>query len=267
MNQEIKEFAALVTATLEPVRVQEEAAPFVLVPSGYQIQSVENTLQHPCRPRGTVTLFTVTDFIEVVRQQMTERTRIYVDPASMQVTAVLNAGSWGDDRIVLKRRHSRHFTLLQGAIQRAKSQKGLIEFFEDFSYLVKHPEAAKLIEVARAFRATQNVRVVSDLNMANGDVEFTYVKTTEAGTNSAKGKFLMPEEIIFGLPVYEGDKEESIGVRIRYAINEGGALSFSLDFRLLHIIEERLASELLTYLESQIGRTVYFGTPAEPICA
>lgn len=104
------------------------------------------------------------------------------------------------------------------------SQIQFAEHVEDWMHTIGHPDGATLQGLVLKFQALKETTFKSSMNLANGDVNLTYIEDSERGTETG-AKF--PTELILKMPVYEGQLPIQVTARIRYRIN-GGKLTFQI---------------------------------------
>jgi uncharacterized protein YfdQ (DUF2303 family) len=267
----ILEIRDALAAPLSKQTAAREAAPFIVLPENYRATSLEKTLVVPYRMRGNVIVSRIEDFVRLVSEAnlpleggAVVAYEIFASAEADTFTAILNWWGWRDYRINLSIRKSVHFQLLSAALGEVRGQKTFVRFLEDFSYLITHPEAAAMIDVAKKFKAVQNVKFVSIQENANGNCHFEYIKTNEAGNTDAKGSIQkVPEEFEVTVPIYEGEAPSRLTVRLTYDITEG-KLVFGLAFHLLHVEVRRLADARMKAIsEALAGKAIGIGNADE----
>lgn len=204
-----------------------ECLPFALVPQGYTIRCTERLQEAPIRARRVVTLRTVESFLAFFKKFVATDGNLpgfYRNntTSGLTVSIVFNPLTWGDSSATLNLRVApalmRWLNLERSGSHKQKTFAAFIE--ENLADIVE-PQGAKLLEVCRSFRATQTVRFASTVDLANGDVGLEYIQETKAGTVDAKSRLQVPENIVLGLPLFEGEERIKIKAKLLYAIDDG----------------------------------------------
>lgn len=234
-----------------------DAHPFALVPAGYSIRSTERLLGDPIRSRRVTDLRTVASFLTFFKEFVSADARFpgYYQSSlinGLRLDVVLNPNSWADSRVSLllgiSHQLRRWLAIESGGSHR---QKAFASFIEENLADIVEPQGAKLLEICRAFRATQTVRFSSSVDLANGDVGLEYITETKAGTVDSKSRLQVPETITLGLPIYEGEERIKIKAKLLYSIDDG-QLRLGIKFPQLDDALEAMTENII----QRIGKTL-----------
>ena len=245
------ENAALIaagTALADPVHIAECAIPFVTVPDGYSIKSLEHLQEAPARKRGGVSLADALSFAQYVIEHTSEaHTHLYADvdydASKFKVLAVLddhatNAPAWQEHKAYftpVKAKEWRDWTGRNGS---PMSQSDFAQFIEDHLTDIvttdakPAPSAAEMLAMALNFQhnATRTFKKQIDLNNGGVTLEFQ-----DKGDDATTQKMTVFSRFTIGIPVFdlacvgttaEGDKPAEsiypIEARLKYRQKDTG---------------------------------------------
>lgn len=202
--------------------------PYVVVPIGFQVSSLESFKDIPARHRGNTVLRDVRSFNEYVNNRKTGSTLIYGAYTPPVFKAVFNdhlgdTPGWRDDTATYACPHSIEWVTWQGRNGRHMSQTEFAQFIEDNLPDIANPPAADMLEISRSLEAKKKVDFASGVRLSNGQNELTY--TEEISGTASKGKLQVPEQFTIGIPVLEGGTRYAVPCRLRYRIADGGKLT------------------------------------------
>ncbi len=263
----VREIQALALAAIE-THTDVDGVPFVVVPSGYQLQRVEDTLLLPTRARGTVAVRDVASFIAVVNDyKRDECTRLYRTVQPPRFLAVFDDHAntqprWGEHRAEYACPLSPEWATWIKANKVAMSQADFAQFIEDNLPDIAEPPAADMLEISRSLQAKKKVAFASGIRLDNGQQQLTYAEQIE-GSAGAKGQLRVPEVFTIGVPVFEGGPRYGVKCRLRYRISDQGALALWYDLERPHKVLEHAVEELRQAIEAGTGLASINGSPAE----
>jgi uncharacterized protein YfdQ (DUF2303 family) len=262
----VRDIQALAVAGIEH-HTDVDGVPFVVVPTGYEVQRVEDTLMLPTRARGTVTVRDVASFIAVVKDYLRDCTRLYRTVQPPRFVAVFDDHAadqprWGQHRAVYDCPVSPEWATWTKANKVPMDQATFAQFIEDNLPDIAEPPAADMLEVSRTLQAKKKVAFASGIRLDNGQQQLTYAEQIE-GSAGAKGQLRVPEVFTIGVPVFEGGPRYGVKCRLRYRISDAGALALWYDIERPHKVLEHAVDELRAKVEADTGRATINGTPAE----
>lgn len=229
-------------ATAKPVDIVPETAPAALhflVPAGYTPTTVdlEKYRAQPTRKKGHPQFTEADSFVRYVNAHKTDGTALYADVTATQIIAILDGHAskgpgWEQHKATLKLAHTKAWLRWTNAsgLNGLMGQERFAEFIEDSIEDIVSPDAATLIEMARSFEATTNVRFKSAVRATDGQRQLTYEETTES-TSGAQGSIEIPDVLTLAIPVFEGaTARDRIVAKFRYRLGGGKVtLGFELD--------------------------------------
>ena len=228
-DKAIQSVAQLTRETAAPQFVSGSKIPFVIIPVGAKIESLEKIvfndhLEAPERIRQAVTVRDPESFIEYFQKFADEDSTIFADEPSMTVTAVLDYHrskehpNWGQHKVALCLRESEEWKVWTGKNNTAMTQMAFAEFLEQYSMDIVNPAPAHMMDVARDLEATTEVEFGAGSRTQDGQVRFKYVETTKATVGS--GKLDVPQSFTISLPVFIGGPRISMGALLRYRVKD-----------------------------------------------
>lgn len=251
-------------ALTEASRVEDTAAPYVLVPSEWRREDVEDTMQFPIRKRGLAKLRDVGSFVRYYKKHAGTAGEIYGDKQDGTFVAVFNGhtagvAGWGDHRASYACPQSKEWLTWTGKSGRSMSQVDFAQFIEDNLPDIIEPAGADMLEVSRSLEATKKVQFAQSTRLNNGANELQYEETV-AGT-AAKGKLQIPETFTLGIKVFEGGEPYKVQARLRYRINENKTLLMWYELVRPHKIVEAAVNDVWKQIEEQAATVIFSGYP------
>lgn len=269
MNSGVAEAIAFGATLSEPKHADvgaDDQIPFVVVPDGYSVKQLENTLAYPTRKRGTVTLAQTKGFVDYfMKHRITAGiSTIYGTTEPPRFVAVLNdhgahIAGWRDHIARYDCPLAVEWLTWTKANKTPVPQATFAQFIEDNLPDIVEPTAAEMLEISRTLEAKKKVNFASGIRLANGETQFTYEESID-GT-AAKGQLRVPEVFAIGIPVFHGGPKYRIEARLRYRIADGGALSMWFDLARPHKVIEDAALEVWQHIEEATGETIFQGNP------
>lgn len=253
--EEINTVQAAINAGLTMAEIRTiENVPFVVVPEGATVESLERYLSKPARKSGIVTLRDTKSFIMYVNAHKSQGTDIYGNYQKPCFTAVLNDHAvdypgWKDHRAQYNCPQSIEWQTWTRSNKGTMSQEQFAQFIEDNLPDIAQPPAAEMLEISRTLEAKKKVNFASGIRLSNGQNELTYEESI-SGT-AGKGKFVVPEMFVIGIPVLEGGARYAVEARLRYRIGEKGNLTMWYELVRSHKIMEDAVKAVCEEIETQ----------------
>lgn len=241
----------IVSAALEagaalgkPVSVDGLEDSYTIVPSGYELKSLEHLKLEPSRKKGIVILEDADSFIHYFNLHKAESSQIYAQVNPPSFIGVLNDHSgdfagWKDHQVKYSCPFTTEWEAWIGNDKKAMKQAEFAEFIERNLLDIVEPAGADMLEISRSLQAKKKVNFVSGIRLSNGQTEFTYEEDIQ-GT-AAKGKLQIPEIFKLGIKVLEGGEAYAVECRLRYRINEAVLIMWYEIVRPHKIIEDAVA--------------------------
>lgn len=200
---------------------------FVVVPDDMAVHSLEDFQPSPNRIVEKPTFRTTKSLADYVSRFHSPGNPpvVFSNPDTAIITAVLDYHSDAPSHCAHRPRFRAGYTPAFSAWVKingqSMSQVSAGEFLEERATDVISPDAASIMDMVMSFDALKKVTFRQSTRLTDGNRQFTYNEE-----NEVRGNVTMPEAIKLLLPIYEGQKPESVEVRIRYRI-EDGSLRFS----------------------------------------
>lgn len=189
----------------------------------------------------------------------------YADDRQLQVTAVLNDDGGlpghGDYRAELVYELTDEWKAWAGVNGKFFPATQFAEHVEDWRHTITSPDAGSIIDMVRAFKATQKVVYKDEISDRNGDRALTWTKETTAGT--ASGQLELPESFLLTMVPFIGGGDVTVEARFRYRLNDGGAV-FGVALAQPTLILRNAFEDELASLADQLpeGTPIMLGSPA-----
>lgn len=247
--------AAVAAATAMTQGLKDQA--LVLVPAGYQLQSLEQFGAVPTRKRGNLTLHTAGSLIQYVNRHKTASTQVYAQLQPPVFVAIIDdhdaqvdGGSphFGDHRVTYAPPLSPEWITWSQHSGKAFTQEDFALFLEQNVLDVQAPASGALLEIARTLSATTGAKFRSGTNLQNGAIQITYEEEVN-GTAGVEGKTQIPEEFLLAIPVMQGGPRFGVTAKFRYKIKQG-VLSLSYDLVRPHKVVEAAVAAVVELIEA-----------------
>lgn len=261
MNNEV-ETALQAVASRAPSHDLPDGGKLVIVPDGYKAERVEPLM--PALIRQAITMHDRDSFVVYVKRFATPATQIFAEPGFLsggqaKIVAVIDyhepaKADHGRHVVTYAPRHSEQWTRWTQACSSPFKQAQFAEFIEEVRADIVEPDAARLLDIVRTFKASKRTEFDSVVYQPNGDVKLGYEERTEQKGSSGT----LPEQMKLGIPVYFRGAPYAVSVFVRYRV-DNGAVVFVLKLDRSDVIEEAAFSELTAAVHEATGIGVYLG--------
>ena len=270
--------ADLAQAAVGPTLIEDDLQ-IVVVPTGHHVERIDTSAMQPCprRAKGAAsTVNNVTAFIELVSRHMSDSVTLWANPDDPQIIAVLNdhhptadkaadreSGTiqpgWRDWRVGLTMLRSDAWEEWRSVHRTSLGQTEFAEFVEDHLLDIIDPDGADLLEIAQTFQATTKVEFKSSKRLATGQEQLVYSEEIAASAGRA-GEITVPQQFTIRTPIFVGEREVDIPVRLRYRIR-GGDLTIQLVIDRPDERERDHFAAAMSAVEAELGVSVWTGRP------
>lgn len=151
-------------------------------------------------------------------------------------------------------RYSDQWSRWQNACRQPMRQTEFAEFIEECRADIREPDAARLLDIVRTFKAGKKVEFDSLTYQSDGSVKLVYDEKTEQKGSSGP----LPEQMTLGIPVYFRGTLYAVPVLVRYRLGQG-AVTFSLKLDRADIIEDTAFGEMAKRVADATGIAPYLG--------
>lgn len=238
----------------------------IFVPEGYKLDRVPPLDPTLTRIKQHVVLHDADSFIEYIKRFSMSASQVFAEPGFLSkdgratITAVLDYhdGPRTPDHAshvaTYMPRYSEQWTRWVRTLPPVLKQAEFAEWVEENRADIVAPEAAKLLDIVRAFKASKKSEFNSVVYQPNGDVTLQYDERTEQLGSSGP----LPELLQLGIPVYYRTEVYKVPVFVRFKV-ASGAVVFSLKPDRADLIEDNAFGGLLTRIAEATGLTKYVG--------
>lgn len=251
-------------AAKAPSHDAPDGGKIIIVPKDYRAERVAPLEPPLTRIHQAVTLHDRDSFVAYVNRYKSEATRIFAEPGFLaggvaKVVAVLDyhvpgKPDYSAHVATYAPRYSDQWQRWQKACAQPLRQAEFAEFVEEVRADIVEPDAARLLDIVRTFKASKKVDFDSVVYQPNGDVKLAYDEKTEQKGSSG----VLPEQMKLGIPVYFRGSAYAVPVLVRYRVGNG-AVAFSLKIDRADIIEDTAFSELTKMINEATLIDCYLG--------
>lgn len=252
-------------AERRPFMLEVKGVPFIVGHKDYEASSCEKLLPRPVHDERLVTLADAASFTEYIRRHGQKNTAVYVSatwPASNAPMAevIIDDGaagqsSWRDHRATLSPVLTKAFSDWRMIDQEKINQLNLCVFLDRHLQDIVRPEgttapsAAEVMTFASTLSDIRKVEFKKSVNLDNGRVQLTY-NEEDTGTQN----IVIPKEFYIQVKPLEGhDSTYRLKVSMRYRIEDGVKLSFTLELRDIDKLLEALRKEITDGLKKDLS--------------
>jgi len=257
-NTDAQTIIALATLATSPIAAH---TPFLRLPNGGTVESLEQFQAHPSRIRAGVNFRDVDDFVRyVLRYKSDNNTMIFHKASAQRIDAALDyhgspdKPSWSTHCASVRLCPSTEWALWAGVMGSWMGQLELAEFLEKAALCGSDttPEPAVLLEAARHFQAIRSVNFRSAVRVTNGDLQLTYEQISKASVGE-KGTVTVPDTFHVHAPYYRGGSPADILIRLYWRLTEEGKLTFRFSAPSLPAIEEDALHSIFAEIAARTG--------------
>lgn len=238
-------------AALSPARAVAadkgvSSAPYVLVPEGYKVESLERLLPAPLQTRANIALQDADSFCLYWDKFSRPESVLFADPKKHLLYAMFDyhssaQPSWCKHAAMLHCELSQEWIEWTKHNGNRKTQSEFAQFIESNLVDVVNPDSAKVLEASRSLQAKKNLRFSSSIRLEDGERQFAFEEDVKGTT--AKGTMRFPETLTLGIPVFLGGPMYKVLARLRYRITEEDGLVLWYDLhRPTHVIEDAFSA-------------------------
>lgn len=243
--QQIKDLS-LAAFYLDPIKSTN--CPAVIIPSDYQVKSLESLNDGRFRFRGKLSTTSIADFVRYssAYSEGQPGASCFIDADNMCATSVFNLGTLesaghADNTAAIALKKTAPFCALLDFNGEKSRQKQLAEWLEDWSdFLTAFDADGKVLPIKQAVSAIRRITIESVQSADHEDADFSG-KQSLMQSVEAKSKEIMPVAFEFKCVPYEGLSERRFS--LRNSILTGDTPLFVLRIVQLEAVEEAIANE------------------------
>lgn len=229
------------------------------LPSDYCRHDVESFMPIRRRMRGTMKTSVIEHFAAYAKTHAQAGASVFIDPETMQASAVLNLGTKEapghcDHRAVLVAKQTAPFKAMKKiASGMPLTQQAVAEFCEDWSNFLEFYKDGDLIDQGKhAIAAIRRITIEGLRKVEASEQSLSATRSTfESVTASSQDP--LPTELVFGCSPYVGIRERDFSIRLAVLTGDKPMLTLRLVNMEMH--EEQIAEELAERIASQFDET------------
>lgn len=229
-------------------------APTMLVPKGYELQSLEKYQETPSRFRGTFTTESIEDYGNYVNSE--DEARVFVDVEAMRAAAFFDLGNpsapgHGEHRAYLKLEATGAYVACLAANGTSFAQKELAHWIEDWHHCItgidSNGEDLSAKQLANAVRKIE-IKATSERTHEDGDwnTKRSGMDALDASTGTST-----PDIIRFHCQPYEGLSYRTFEMRVSI-IADDTKPRLKLRIIALETAKEEMAKEFKQVLQGEL---------------
>lgn len=203
-------------------------------------------------------------FIDYVRPYVTPNTRLFALLAASGPSSVMAVIDWhGSDGVPGRKAHVATYQLRDSeewtrwasisADEPRMNQLKFVQFLEENCGDIADPPGADILELARDFSATRNVKFDSAIRLQNGDMSFDYV--SEATAKSKNGSVAVPNKFRLEIPVFYGEPVAEVFAFLRWNVDDG--LKLGIKIHRPVFVRQSLFEAIARNVSEAVGAPVY----------
>lgn len=195
--------------------------PFVAVPSGHQLESIEAFQDNPNRIRKALKVQTPESFILYFNKFCNDDSMVVLNDDSQSVTGLLDyhgvaEPSWCEHEVKYACPKSREWDTWTRYNKHKFDQLAFAEFIEENIKDFAEPSGGELLEIATKFSVIRTAVFNSGVKLQSGEFEFQFSEQ-----NNSKGTVTVPEKIAIGIAPFHNGTKYRISARLRYRLRDG----------------------------------------------
>lgn len=199
----------------------DNGVPFVAVPRGHNLESIEQFLDAPTRIRKLLKVQTPDSFIRYFNKFCNDDSLVILNDDNQSITGLLdyhgaNDPQWCDHKVVYACPNSREWQVWIGANKDKFNQLAFAEFIEENIKDFAEPSGGELLEIATKFSVIRTAVFSNSVRLQSGEFEFQFSEQ-----NNSKGTVTVPEKIAIGIAPFHNGTKYRIEARLRYRLREG----------------------------------------------
>lgn len=241
-----------------PLKVDESAIPYAIVPNGATLQSLEKFLNRPAHIQSSSTFTRAASLIAFGNQFKSEAMTVSFCEARNTFMVVVDdhlpgRPSWRSHTGTLTLKFSPEAQAwFDGAGKnKARNQEDFALFIEDHLIDVLEPKGTDMLAMVLEFKSASTASFSSAMRLNDGSVQVSYAVENKPGNVS------FPEKLRIFIPIYHGQPRVHIDLRVRYRIQE---TKLFLWYEIVgkETLLQQAVEQYVDQIESGIGLPVLF---------
>lgn len=264
----ISQIQNMAVSALSLTAVNQSLCPAVVLPSDFNVKSLEHLQEGRYRFRGAMDTTSISDFVKYSMQHgIEEGVSCFIDADEMAAKTIFNIGTIGDpghadNTAMVSLKKTAPFASLLNVNGRKSGQKELAEWLEDWrDNLMAFDAEGNVIDIKQAINAVRKITIEASRSADHEDSDFG-AKRSVMESVEAKSRDVMPAAFQFTCTPYDELSERAI--KLRYSVLTGGDVPV-LVLRIVQLekLEEQIAQEFRDLLADKFEETeiqTYIGT-------
>lgn len=211
---------------------------------------IEKWNKTPHRKRGTVMVFDVISFLDVLKDNRDAGfLTVYTnpDPAHPAIVGILNSSGpkgpgWGDFRVSIVFRTTPQWQKWQEIDGKLLPQDKFAEFIENNLVDVLDPPSADVMELVTYLEVTQSVDFKSAIRLSDGNVQLVNNESMDSTVGASKAA--VPTEFTLQLAPFIGGPAYKVSARFRHRLS-GGKLTMGLKLQRVEDVIADIISQMV----------------------
>ncbi len=226
------------------------------LPEDFKVRDLENYLPFRRRPRGTMATRIIAAFAEYAMAHAGDGATVFVDPADMTATAVLDLGSvespgHADNKAKLTPNKTADYAALLQITAGPRSQQDVAEFLEDWAGQVLCFNGADEIKAPLAIAAVRKITIESAQRVESEEQSLSATRSAFESIK-ASSQDPLPTTIYFACQPYADLAERTFVLRLSILTGEKTP-KLVLRVQKLDTHAEEMANELVERITDAIG--------------
>ena len=257
--QALQQGESITTASDSVIAALSTSASVVALPSDFHLHSLESYRPTRRRARATVSTRFTAPFADYVAAYAEAGAAVFVDPASLSATAVLDLGTTeepghADHKAVLEPIRTAAYAALLAASSKPLTQQELAEFFEDWTGQVQFFNDAGDISPKQAVAAVRRITIEA-LQKVESEEQSLSANRSAFESVSATSKEPIPTTIYFKAQPYADLSERTFILRLNVLTGEKTP-RLRLRIQKAELHDEEIAAEFVLKLGDVLGATL-----------
>lgn len=230
---------------------KDDGTPYVVLPNGAHVESIEHLLPAPLRTKGTRSFITLESFCRYASTFKRADTRIELK-LDGNARAIIDASGpdspqWEAHEARFIPTYSPQWKIWKDSNKKSFAQKEFATFIEDNIVDFWAPKGGVLLDIANDLQVEQNSNFGGAVKLQNGDVKLNYTRTT-TGKAGQKGDLEIPAQFTIQVPVLAGEKPRQIECRLKFDLSDG---RLTLNYEIVRLAA--LLEEVIRSIEAEIA--------------
>lgn len=256
----ISQIQNMAVSALSLTAVNQSLCPAVVLPSDFNVKSLEHLQEGRYRFRGAMDTTSISDFVKYSMQHgIGEGVSCFIDADEMAAKTIFNIGTIGDpghadNTAMVSLKKTAPFASLLNVNGRKSGQKELAEWLEDWrDNLMAFDAEGNVIDIKQAINAVRKITIEASRSADHEDSDFG-AKRSVMESVEAKSRDVMPAAFQFTCTPYDELSERAI--KLRYSVLTGGEVPV-LVLRIVQLekLEEQIAQEFRDLLADKFEKT------------